>query len=64
MMPRPTRTAEDILADLRLLGRENDQLELRAALIRQNLKAAEARLNSGDSQPHLDRAARLLRRAG
>lgn len=48
--PRP---AADILADLQKLDRENDRLELRVALARQSLKAAEA----CETEPNADSAA-------
>lgn len=64
-MPRPLRTAADILADLQALDRENDRLELQVAVIRQNLKAAEARLDApATMQPYVDRADQQLRKAG
>lgn len=64
-MAHPPRTAADILADLQALDRENDQLELQVAVIRQNLKAAEARLeNPSQVSDYLDRASQQLRRAG
>ncbi|MEM8737407.1 MAG: hypothetical protein AAGG38_02875 [Planctomycetota bacterium] len=63
--PAAPRTAADILADLRSLDRENDRLELHAAMIRQNLKAAEARLDAPAAMDaYLDRAAHQLRRVG
>ncbi len=62
-MPTASRAAAAILADLRSLDRANDRLELRLAMVRQNLKAAEARLTGG-ATPYLDRAERQLRRAG
>ncbi len=64
-MSNAPRTAADILADLQALDRENDRLELQLAVIRQNLKAAEARLDApANMNPYLDRAAQQLRRAG
>jgi len=64
-MPKPPRTAADILADLQGLDRENDRLELKVAVIRQNLKAAEARAEEPDEvKLYLDKAHRQLRRAG
>lgn len=65
MDARSPRNPAQILAELQALERENDRLELRAALIRQALKAAEARLDRPDAmRPYLDRAARQLRKAG
>ena len=62
-MPTTPRAAAAILADLRSLDRANDRLELRLAMVRQNLKAAEARTTRG-AAAYLDRAERQLRRAG
>ena len=63
--PDAPRPAADILADLQQLDRENDRLELRLALVRQNLKAAEARADQPEQLSRfLDRAACQLRRAG
>lgn len=59
------RTAAEILADLQALDRENDRLELKVAVIRQNLKAAEAHALVPDEMTvYLDRAAHQLNRAG
>ncbi|MEM1107369.1 MAG: hypothetical protein AAGH99_01620 [Planctomycetota bacterium] len=64
-MSQTPRTAADILADLLALDRENDRLELQVAMIRQTLKAAEARLDDPGTLPkYLDRAVKQLRRAG
>lgn len=64
-MAHPPRTAADILADLQALDRENDRLELQVAVIRQNLKAAEARLDDPAEQTiYLGRAANQLNKAG
>ncbi|MEM9884227.1 MAG: hypothetical protein AAF800_15040 [Planctomycetota bacterium] len=60
--PRP---AAAILADLQALDRENDRLELRLAVVRQSLKAAEARVDRPTELPaYLDRADAQLRAAG
>ncbi|MEM9420758.1 MAG: hypothetical protein AAGA25_17155 [Planctomycetota bacterium] len=59
------RTAEQILADLKALERENDRLEHRIALAKQSLKAAEARQADPDQMvlPFLQRAESQLRAA-
>lgn len=67
-MPPAPRSAADILADLQALDRENDRLELQAAVIRQNLKAAEARITErriGESTLlYMERAEKQIRKAG
>ena len=64
-MPQAPRSANAILADLQALDRVNDRLEHRLALVRQSLKAAEARGGEPDQLPRfLDRAENQLRQAG
>ncbi|MBB6431431.1 hypothetical protein [Algisphaera agarilytica] len=60
------RTADQILADLKALERENDRLEQRIALAKQSLKAAEARQEESGQMilPFLQRAESQLRAAG
>lgn len=60
------RTAEQILADLQTLDRENDRLEWRVALAQQSLKAAKAHepVCPEATERYLQRAKAQLRVAG
>ena len=67
MAAAPSPRADCLLARLRELDRADDALELRIAMARQSLKAAEAHVAAGKpdlAHPHLHRGDHRLRAAG